>query len=224
MFKLKSKLRLVITDGELDRMEAKIKEALRLKLFETIGRIEIIMRRRVKLYLYEKIKASETYDSLVYGSLRHELGLLEPKGKLDNIIDMWASNLFFHVDINKNCVGSIKIGLFRSDYQDVLDMIESHYLSTNRKGKISIIEWLRWLLLEGSKPIILHHAYVDKKSPYSRTGYGLMIRRDNFGKSYSIPPEHAGVQGDNFATRAVAQDFVAFLEKAFKYHFAREFV
>ncbi len=213
-----------ISKSEMDRFETYIKDTLRAKLFETLGKIEVKLRQRIKIYLHEKMRESPTYQSLVYGDLRHELGVVDPKGKMDAIIDVWAENIFFHPNINKHCVGTVSIGLFRSDYQDVLNLIESHYLSVSRVGKITIVEWLRWLLLEGTKPIILHHAYVDKVSKYSRTGRGLMLRRDNYGNHYAIPPADAGVQGDNFAVRAVATDFVLFLEKFLKYHFSREFI
>ena len=61
------------------------------------------------------------------------------------------------------------------------------------------LEWLRWLLLEGSAPIVGEYGF--KSSFAGRTGQGVMVKKR--GKSWSVPAQFQGIEGNNFATQAL---------------------
>ena len=75
-------------------------------------------------------------------------------------------------------------------------MPDSSHVSDNGH----IIEWLRWLLLEGDKTIA-NYFFLPGRRSKSRTGRGIMVQKE--GRVWSIPPQFRGTATDNFATRAL---------------------
>ena len=66
-----------------------------------------------------------------------------------------------------------------------------------------LVEWLRWLLLEGNAVLVKDYFFLNKSGiDKSRTGLGIMVEKRS--RNWSIPPRFAGTSGDNFATRALS--------------------
>lgn len=147
--------------------------------------------------LQQYIRAQPTYNAIVSGTLRYELGLVNPSARLLNIVDELARNIKvtfepFVVD-GKQFKGGITINAVKSDYSDIIKLRDS-VLVTEKGVKL---EWLRWLLLDG-RAIIIGDYHVEFGN-WGRTG-GAAMRK---GGKWQVPSENAGRQTDNFITDAI---------------------
>jgi len=220
---LKTKASIHVPDAVWNNLEKYMQKQIYIKMSESLDKITILLRKRLNVFVKTRIQKSDTYLSVIYGELENELGVINGKDKMKRILDTWIQNIYIDYDLNTNLTGYFKVGVLRSDYQDVLSKLDGWYMSRTKKG-MKKIEWLRWLLLEDTKPIVLGFRYLAKKTKSSRTGFGIMIKSKS-GRSYAIPPEHAGIPGDNFAYRALNLDseFEKFFDKTFRYYMIRAF-
>mgnify|MGYP006403112799 FL=1 len=92
-------------------------------------------------------------------------------------------------------LGSIVIVMDEAFVNDVINMPIASFVTENG----SHLEWLRWLLLEGSAPIVGEYGF--KSAPRGRTGQGIMVKKT--GKSWSVPAQFQGVENNNFVTEAL---------------------
>jgi hypothetical protein len=145
----------------------------------------------------EALKSSRAYVAIASDqNIRGQIGL-ESLSKFDSIINYWANNISVEYKKNKG-LGLINIGAIRSDYSDVLTLPEAVFISTNMLGNQTVVEWLNWLLLVGTAPVIIGYNFKAGNYPQSRTGVGIMIRQE--GGIWSVPREVAGTEGNNFVT------------------------
>lgn len=148
-------------------------------------------------------------------SLRNELGLADPS-ILIHIVDQMKQSVKhskFEDTLKMNIYSfsaALEFMAVPSDYQDLLQLPQASYISYSKrkKGLTNLsdiaeggtrIDWLKYLLLDGSRSIfpahIIHYA---KPISLSRAGHALMKP----GGSYSIPQQWAGTPDNNFITRA----------------------
>tara|TARA_Y100000593_G_C4285840_1_gene325408 strand:- start:684 stop:1331 length:648 start_codon:yes stop_codon:yes gene_type:complete len=149
----------------------------------------------IRILLRTRLSASPTVQSLVGGELRGHFGLVDGDVRISNIIDLWcnALNVTFFPAMGK--MGGIVVVLDESFIESVINMPVASFVT--EKG--THLEWLRWLLLEGSAPIV--GEYVFKSGTSGRTGQGVMVKKR--GRSWSVPPQFQGIEGNNFVTRAL---------------------
>ena len=124
----------------------------------------------------------------------YEMGVPDINQRLQSIIR--AGNLL-----------SINIGILEDDYSQLLALPESVFPYISAKGS-GVLQWLRWILIEGNGPIIRDFEYAPTPSRFSRTGGGVMLR----GGTWSVPPSIAGTAQDNILTRSL-QDIEKDIEK-----------
>lgn len=155
------------------------------------------IKSRLKVEFIRLVKDSEEYQALVAGDLRGELGLPDPT-VVDRIIDAWADGIQV-VFTNRGKLGVIEIGMIQADYADVLSLPDASYVYASRDGN-TVIEWLRWLLLESTSVIVVDYEFAA--SNRGRTGLGIMVNRS--GGGWRVPAQYAGTANDNFVTRALA--------------------
>mgnify|MGYP003646261604 FL=1 len=77
----------------------------------------------------------------------------------------------------------------------------AEFTAQNKRGQGTPLEWLKWLLLEGDRVIVANYRFEPSNKGTSRTGEGIMIKTR--GGGWNVPPQFAGVDNDNFATRAL---------------------
>jgi len=154
------------------------------------------VRTRVQETMMEMLFDSPTVSSLMGGSLQAQLGIVDPESKIIEVIDTWMNNIHVSTKAGGSPLLTISIGILSQGYGDVLSLPASAYQSANGE----MIEWLRWLLLEGDKTIV-DYFFLPGRRTKSRTGLGIMVRKG--GREWSIPPEFRGTETDNFATRAL---------------------
>jgi hypothetical protein len=115
------------------------------------------------------------------------------------LTDIWVNNIDVKFSQSGNSFGVFTIGIIQSDYSDVLSSPDASfsYASAFTSGTI---EWLRWLLLEGTNVLVTSYDFVPSNE--GRTGMGTMVYKKS--GSWTVPPEFAGTASDNFVLRALA--------------------
>jgi hypothetical protein len=176
------------------RIRGEILKRLTKKISSTTSNI----RKRLVPAIIQEISDTNVYQGLSGGMLRGEIGLIDI-GKLDTVINAWANNISVTYEKTnlRNSFGSINIGIINSNYSDVLTLPEATYIYQNYRNRQIIIDWLRWLLLEGGNIIVSGYSFYNDVGE-GRTGLGVM-KED--GGSWKVPSEFVGTADDNFATR-----------------------
>ena len=131
------------------------------------------------------------------GTLASQLGLVAGTESIitEKIIQNIASSVEVEITpVSKNLKkGGITFYCQPSDFTVLLNMPEG-FVRTKLANRLP---WLRWLLLEGYKPIIVGYSY-EMNPGKGRSRGGLMKE----GGSWRVPPAHAGTEDNNFITRA----------------------
>lgn len=147
------------------------------------------------------IRSQPEYISLMSGSLKYEFGLPDSSSRVGAILDTIEQSLYVEYQQPKmrrsNIVGGFFIGMVNSGFADILSLKESTFIT--EKG--ASLEWLKWLLLEGDKTIIIGYDFNIGNYKNSRTGGGIMS--PSFSGSWRVPPEFAGTIENNWIVRAV---------------------
>ncbi len=196
-----SDLQARITFPNLDAQLRKgVEQEIKKKLVRNMPKILNAIKSRMGIEVSKELKESTVYKEITLGgSLLGQLGLSNPSD-LDDIIDAWANGIEVTYSLTKGKFGAINIGILESTYSDVLSLPQASYVS-ERSGLL--VEWLRWLLLEGNAVLVKDYFFLDRSGvPGSRTGLGIMV--ESRSRNWSIPPRFAGTSGDNFATRALS--------------------
>jgi hypothetical protein len=143
---------------------------------------------------------SPEFTSLMSGTLRKDFGLSDEKvAELAPII-MNLATVQYDVEIETN-------RLIINFYIEALDESEPLTLSAlNRASYISpksgeLIDWLRWLIYEGTTKISQTHR-VKTLEGKGRSHMGVMII-DKGNNGFSVDPQFAGVAGANFVSRSI---------------------
>jgi len=165
---------------------------------KNIGKVISNIERRLQDQVRKLISDSEEVASIRNGQLTGELGIVATSN-IDVIIEQFSQSVEVRY-LPRGKFGTLVISIINSDYSDVLSMPESSYIYSSRSGRSGVIEWLRWLLLEGRSTIVA--GYDFQGGGGGRTGRGIMVRRQNEG--WSIPSRFAGTASDNFVTRSLA--------------------
>tara|TARA_R110000824_G_scaffold211640_5_gene397569 strand:+ start:6406 stop:7071 length:666 start_codon:yes stop_codon:yes gene_type:complete len=172
--------------------------------FELSGRMKALEKEIVALVankLEESIRANSTADALINGNLKTELGVVDPSLALDQII----TAVKVGVKITRSgftagttsIKGGFRLVAIRSSFSDLLDLDIAEYIS--EKGHD--IPWLRWLLLEGRKPVVSDYKIQFDRPKKSRTNDAIM--RMHGSSSWGVPAEHAGDSEKNFITESI---------------------
>ena len=138
----------------------------------------------------------QSLESSAVGSLAAQFGI--PLG----------SQLAVQQKIIEAIVKSIKVDIYKAtntldgiildissqpmDFRNLLNMKEADIDIGHRK-----LNWLRWLLTEGTSIIVVGYRY-SPEAGIGRSKGGIMIEKGN----WRVPPEFAGTEENNFITRA----------------------
>lgn len=212
---------------ETSKIVKKVEKILLLKAYNRLklvaGSIQADMREfNLKLW-----KASDTYNSLLYGDLTHELGF--PQGEaprmVDAILDKVADSIIVIPRLPKSGKEKTIIMSFKivtKSLPGITDLPEAEVDTgktvsndiSNDFGSFGAaplsrkLPWVDWLLFRGNNYLIFNYEYVDVVDPDSRSGKGLMIRNEN--ENWKVPSEYSGTRNSNWITRTLEDniDFV----------------
>lgn len=159
--------------------------------------------RKIQEIVRNVLFSSTEYILLTSGGpIYHQFGIPDIKQRLDIVIEKIAKAVRVEreYDINKLSQGSIinftlEIVLIDVNYERLINSAIANFQT--EKGEI--LEWLNWLLYEGTTPVIVSYHYLDEDRPQSRTNKGIMVPKG----TWSVPEVIAGTVSDNWLTRAV---------------------
>ena len=187
------------TDTEiLLKIRTEAAKVIGIRLQRTVKPITIL----VKSELARAVSEQPEYNSIIGGILRHEFGIPDGISRLSQIVDIWVDSVSVKL-INSGALATpmvtIEIRAVPSDYQDVL----RHHAASLTTEKGDILEWLSWLLIEGSNPAIIpDYSTFRGRGRASEGGIGLIMK---FGGQWGVPSIFQGDQNDNFVIRAIQQ-------------------
>jgi hypothetical protein len=156
------------------------------------------VKKRLLERVRELILANTTSQNLMTGDLAKELGIIDGRAIMEEIISIVQNSIEFEFQpIMSDFRGGYTVRVLKMDFQDVLSMPDAAYVSNNG----ILIPWLNWLLFAGQSPVIYgYRVQMNPNNPNnSRTG-AIMVKDAG---AWSVPAVDAGTQDDNFLTRAL---------------------
>ena len=174
--------------------------------------IEKELTRSMRALISGYIHNSPEYYSLVSATLRGEFGLTHPKQALEEIIETFLSS--FKTELKLSSVSGntffayLKINV-QVDFERLANISAGFQEATNQDnpaaGGVSLLPWLRWLLLEGSSPLVFDHS-VSRSQGRGRSGLNFLMTFTP-GQNYFISKrQFTGTEDSNFLTRAVSRN------------------
>lgn len=172
------------------------------KVVNVLGFAAPQIKTRIKLIVDTAIENSDTYQSLIGGTLRSDFGFTDGTPFADAVRTTVVNGIEVRVNkLRKSALsikGGIYVGLVPASYTDFLSHPLSSYASKGGQ-----VDWLEWLLLAGTQIVVVDHhiVYSSAKSVvnFSRSGEALMYP----GGTYSVPSIYAGTKDDNWITRVI---------------------
>lgn len=193
---MKYSLKLLETDRQVyDLVLQEIQKVITRALDRSIPNIA----NELKNLISNALRTQPEYTSLMTGTLKAEFGLPD-SSVVDGVIQALVDSLV----ITKQTIstrsrsgisGGLTINMIKSDFSNIIDADIARIVT----DKYSL-PWLKWLLLEGTSDIVKNYEVLYGPSEYSRSGLAVMKHSDS---SWSVPEQFAGVESDNWTTRAI---------------------
>jgi hypothetical protein len=192
------------------QIRALILEAMRGHMQQAINSSSKDTINEIKTIILDALKTEPEYESLKSGTLRYELGIPDP-GVVDSIIDKMVNTLMLNSKpigiTNFGLTGGYELTMIKSD--DINGILDSEEAVVNDATRGYTLPWLRWLLLEGNKPIVKSYEVKLTPSKSSRTGMAIMVESN---KNWRVPAEFSGSIANNWTTRAIEKTEKSILE------------
>lgn len=161
----------------------------------------------IRKEVFTKLLKSDFYGQFTKGPMYYEIGNNRADSDLKAIFRLIADNMLVNFPVGNVGNGQlqidIEIGILESTYNDILTSPHASYISINSSGKRTLIEWMKWLLISGSGPLVYNYIFDSHKdyAQWSRTGQGLMLKSNN--NTWGLRQVWVGKQGDNVLTRSL---------------------
>lgn len=174
-------------------------EGAAVKLRRAMSAAQSDARRDVAKLVALAIRSSREYASLLGGKLQAELGVKEPLGILEAVIDGIGRGIKV-TSLGARATpsgldGGMRVEILKADYSEVLGVPGASFRSEGGHD----VPWLRWLTLEGDRVLVADWRVRFGNYRASRTGLAVMAQPG----SWRVSPEFAGTPGANWLTRAI---------------------
>ena len=189
-FKMTIKFELDVNAKEISKG---IKDEIRKIVFKSIPKIQRSLNDKIGDIVFRSLLAGVP---VITGSDFAEIGVPDINDRIQSVIRT-ASNDFKVIVKPANYL-IININILDMGYSQLLSLPESVYPYTSIQGS-GVLEWLRWLLVEGGGVAIDGWRFSPFPSRFSRTGGGIM----SAGGTWNVPPSLQGTSNDNILTRAL---------------------
>ena len=163
------------------------------KIKKAAPKIQRVLNSKIEDIVFQRLVSSVP---TITGRDYYEMGVPDINERLQSIIRIAAKN--FKIKVTPANILNISIEILEDDYSLLLSLPESVFPYISAKGS-GILQWLRWILLEGNSPIVRDFEFTPTPSRFSRTGGGVMMR----GGGWNVPPSLAGTSQNNILTRAL---------------------
>jgi hypothetical protein len=184
------------TIDSLSTIQRRINVAIAKEVNVLINQKVTHIKNKVKDLAASWVMAQPEMIALSNNTLAAELGLVF--GSAASSIEAIATSVQGAINVKVTKVdnklqGGLTLEFLPSDFASLLGLTQGH----TRIKDGGDLHWLRWLLLEGYKMIVVNYHF-EAKAGEGRSRGGVMTK----GGSWRIPPEYAGTEDDNFITRA----------------------
>lgn len=208
-----------------EKIQKQIEKIILRQVYEKLKRIAPLIRQDIIDVNLELWKSTETYNSLLYGDLTHELGF--PEGQAQRMVDAILDRISESIAVvprlprRKNTGNQMVMGfrIVTKSLPGIEDMPEAE-IDTGKDtvgtdfandfaafGATAIsrkLPWVNWLLFRGNQYIIFNYEYVPIASERSRSGKGLMVYDDS--ENWKVPGEFSGTRNSNWITRTLTEN------------------
>lgn len=191
------------------RITKQITDQINKSLRSIQRQLTIGLRKLIK----DKIEVSPEYYSLVSATLRGEFGLERPDRALAVIIDVFLQSFQAKLKLaqvkGNTFFANLSINI-RVDFERLADIPEGQQEATNQDvlmhgGEVSLLPWLRWLLLEGTAPLVFDYS-ISNNDGIGRSGLQFLMTYTP-GQNFSISnTSFTGTENNNFLTRAINEN------------------
>ena len=184
-------------------IEQKILQALLPQVNSVLNKYSKAIIPKLKEAVSIAIKNSPEYNSIIGGSLKYELGITDGDNRINNLLNIWLSNIsisFKPIALKSSQLqGGINLSMIKADLSDVLGS-NAAIITDGKTG--SMVDWLNWLSLAGDRTIIKDYDFILGSNSRSRTGGGIMRYAPGSGK-WKVPSEFSGTATNNWITRSI---------------------
>lgn len=189
-------LKIVLPRNFQSQFRKDVTSEIKKLLASKIGQIERTFNDKIEQILFRSFIVNVPR---ITGREYHEIGVPDINERIMGIVRVASQNFRVKVKLRKTYLMNISINILDNSYEELLSLPEAVFTYTGRNSS-GVLDWLRWLLLEGTNPVVTNHVYIDRMSSASRTGRGIFV---NSFSNWSVPGSIAGTQEDNFLTRAL---------------------
>lgn len=163
------------------------------------SRAQKVVSQPIKKIIQDNLRLEPEYSSLINGDLKIEFGIPD-SSIVDNIIKVIVDTVEVNIKTisvtSQGLRGGLEINFFADDaYDSVVENINATVIDANSGF---VVHWLRWLLLEGTSPLVKEYD-VKYQAGTGRSGGGFMIKSNN---DWAVPAQFAGSKSSNWLTRA----------------------
>lgn len=192
-------------------LEKSIRGALVKKVNNGLSNIEKILTVELRDSIRDAIRESPEYISLTTATLRGEFGLENAESKIESIIETFVHSFSSRIKLARTSGNTFFANLsidMKVDFNRLANHPQGFQEASNSNSNIDnskadkLLPWLRWLLIEGTSPLVLDYSVVRDKGT-GRSGLQFLMESSP-GQHYFISkPQFTGVENSNFLTRAI---------------------
>jgi len=161
-----------------------------------IAKTRTLFVQEIKTALRQDIVYLELLNR-IDGILYYDVGLANAGQVAEQIVELVSSSIQLRkLPARSNDLGGIGLTVLKDGIQPILSLPMGSYQSKGGK-----VDWLNWLLTAGTSEVISGYRVMYGFFDTSRTGQAIMVKSKT--KGFSIDPDYAGTQDDNWITRSL---------------------
>ena len=174
------------------------------EIVKVVGQSISFAIKKTRTLFVQEIKTALRQD-IVYlellnyidGILYYDVGLANAGQVAEQIVELVVSSIELRkLPARSNDLGGIGLTVLKDGIQPILSLPMGSYQSKGGK-----VDWLDWLLTAGTSEVISGYRVMYGFFDTSRTGQAIMVKSKT--KGFSIDPDYAGTQDDNWITRSL---------------------
>lgn len=192
-----------------EQIKARILFEVRSEVNKRLRRYSSVISRKIGALVGDAIMSSEHVKSLVSGQLKADFGLSDEMAEqaLKELIQEIRSTITVKLEISSGMAFSLRVSFIKTGISQLLSNIGEYDSNGNS------IQWMKWLLLNGSEIIIQDFfVYNDTSKETSRSKMAIMVPSGSSNKTFRVDPIFAGTEDDNFVIDAINSVMLKSLE------------
>jgi len=174
------------------------------EIVKVVGQSISFAIRKTRTLFVQEIKTALRQD-IVYlellnyidGILYYDVGLANAGQVAEQIVELVVRSIELRkLPARSNDLGGIGLTVLKDGIQPILSLPMGSYQSKGGK-----VDWLDWLLTAGTSEVVSGYRVMYGFFDTSRTGQAIMVKSKT--KGFSIDPDYAGTENDNWITRSL---------------------